>query len=51
MECAGGLKRDAYRIQFVLPPAAGPNVVLSIRKPAMLDMDLDDDESCHSLNK
>jgi len=33
---------NGYRIQFVLPPAAGRNVVLSIRKPAVLDMSLDD---------
>lgn len=36
---------NSYRIQFVLPPAAGRNVVLSIRKPAVLDMSLDDYES------
>lgn len=36
---------NGYRIQFVLPPAAGRNVVLSIRKPAVLDMSLDDYEN------
>ena len=35
---------NGYRIQFVLPPAAGRNVVLSIRKPAVLDLDLGDYE-------
>ena len=35
---------NGYRIQFVLPPAAGRNVVLSIRKPAVLNMCLDDYE-------
>ena len=35
---------NGYRIQFVLPPAAGRDVVLSIRKPAVLDMSLDDYE-------
>ena len=35
---------QGHRIQFVLPPAAGRNVVLSIRKPAVLDLALDDYE-------
>jgi len=35
---------NGYRIQFVLPPAAGREVVLSIRKPAVLDLDLGDYE-------
>ena len=35
---------NGYRIQFVLPPAAGRDVVLSIRKPTVLDMSLDDYE-------
>lgn len=35
---------NGYRIQFVLPPAAGRDVVLSIRKPAVLNMSLDDYE-------
>lgn len=35
---------SGFRIQFVLPPAAGRDVVLSIRKPAVLEMSLDDYE-------
>ncbi len=35
---------NGYRVQFVLPPAAGRNVVLSIRKPAVLDLSLADYE-------
>lgn len=35
---------QGYRIQFVLPPAAGRNVVLSIRKPAVVDLALEDYE-------
>lgn len=35
---------NSYRIQFVLPPTAGKHVVLSIRKPAVLDLSLDDYE-------
>ena len=35
---------NGYRIQFVLPPAAGREVVLSIRKPAVLDLSLEDYE-------
>src|SRR5690348_14142811 len=35
---------NGYRIQFVLPPAAGREVVLSIRKPAVLDLSLKDYE-------
>ena len=35
---------NGCRAQFVLPPAAGRDVVLSIRKPAALDMSLDDYE-------
>ena len=35
---------NGYRIQFVLPPAAGRCVVLSIRKPAVLDLSLSDYE-------
>ena len=33
---------NGFRVQFVLPPAAGREVVLSIRKPAVLDLSLDD---------
>lgn len=33
---------NGYRIQFVLPPAAGRHPALSIRKPAVLDLALDD---------
>jgi type IV secretion system protein VirB11 len=35
---------NGYRIQLVLPPAAGREVVLSIRKPAVLDLSLADYE-------
>lgn len=35
---------SGYRVQFVLPPAAGRHVALSIRKPAVLDLTLDDYE-------
>jgi type IV secretion system protein VirB11 len=35
---------NGYRVQFVLPPAAGRHVALSIRKPAVLDLTLDDYE-------
>src|SRR5688572_29927615 len=35
---------SGFRVQFVLPPAAGRNVALSIRKPAVLDRNLDDYE-------
>jgi len=35
---------NGYRVQFVLPPAAGQHVALSIRKPAVLDLTLDDYE-------
>src|SRR5262249_12141140 len=33
---------NGYRVQFVLPPAAGREVVLSIRKPAVLNLSLAD---------
>jgi type IV secretion system protein VirB11 len=35
---------NGYRAQFVLPPAAGRHVALSIRKPAVLDLTLGDYE-------
>ncbi len=35
---------SGFRVQFVLPPAAGRNVALSIRRPAVLDRNLDDYE-------
>jgi type IV secretion system protein VirB11 len=35
---------NGFRVQFVLPPAAGRNVALSIRKPAVLERNLDDYE-------
>ena len=35
---------NGYRVQFVLPPAAGRHPALSIRKPAVLDLGLDDYE-------
>jgi type IV secretion system protein VirB11 len=35
---------NGYRVQFVLPPAAGRHVALSIRKPAVLDLTLGDYE-------
>lgn len=35
---------NGQRIQFVLPPAAGREVALSIRKPAVLDLSLGDYE-------
>ena len=35
---------NGYRAQFVMPPASGRSVALSIRRPAMLDLTLDDFE-------
>ena len=35
---------NGYRAQFVLPPAAGRSVALSIRRPAVLDLGLTDYE-------
>lgn len=42
---------QGYRIQFVLPPAAGRNVVLSIRRPGVVDRALDDYERDGSFEK
>ena len=33
---------NGYRVQFVLPPASGRSVAVSIRKPAVLDLSLGD---------
>lgn len=35
---------NGCRVQFVLPPATSPDVALSIRKPAVLDLGLEDYE-------
>jgi type IV secretion system protein VirB11 len=42
---------NGYRIQFVLPPAAGREVVLSIRKPAVLDLSLEDYEGSGAFDR